>query len=233
MTILGPTHTDKKKYPTSYDVTSRRRDRPADEHTIVAVHKQKKQKLPSETGRKNNKPCKSSDKPASRPIFPTREAKPRPRPVFCHRKDIHIRKPSWHANTNVSQEEERAAPDQVTAEPETTPPCPGESETAQAVVAQDEPKTTPPAEPETVQAVVTLDEPETANIRKDAEQEDEPIYKLTAKQTDAMLRTFYAADLSPLPHCTSRSNKIRSKSDHGSVVLTSNKVFRHKCQENK
>ena len=55
----------------------------------------------------------------------------------------------------------------------------GESETAQAVVAQDEPKTTPPAEPETVQAVVTLDEPETANIRKDAEQEDEPIYRLS------------------------------------------------------
>ena len=77
--------------------------------------------------------------------------------------------------TNVSQEEERVAPDQVTAEPETTPPCTGESETAQAVVAQDEPETTPPAEPETVQAVVTLDEPETANIRKDAEQEDEPI----------------------------------------------------------
>ena len=74
--------------------------------------------------------------------------------MFCHRKDIHIQKPSWHANTNVSQEEERVAPDQVTAEPETTPPCTGESETAQAVV--------------------TLDEPETANIRKDAEQEDEP-----------------------------------------------------------
>ena len=32
-------------------------------------------------------------------------------------------------------------------------------------------------------------------------------YKLTTKQTDAMPRTFYAADLSPLPHCTSRSQQ--------------------------
>ena len=52
MTILGPTHTDQENYPTSYNVTLRRRDRPADEHTTVAVHKQKKQKLSSETGRK-------------------------------------------------------------------------------------------------------------------------------------------------------------------------------------
>ena len=51
--------------------------------------------------------------------------------MFCHRKDIHIRKPSWDAKAKyVTQEGERVAPDQVTAEPETTPPCPGESETA-------------------------------------------------------------------------------------------------------
>ena len=73
-----------------------------------------------------------------------------------------------HMEKRQQQALPRVAPDQVTAEPETTPP--GESETVQAVIAQDE--------------------PETANIRKDAEQEDEPIYKLTAKQTNAMPRKF-------------------------------------------
>ena len=54
--------------------------------------------------------------------------------------------------------------------------------------------------------------------------DSEPTYIPAAKQTDTLRqKSSIAADLMPLPRCTSRSNiKTRSKkSDDGSVVLTS------------